>query len=111
MSATHADVAEAIAYANRCREGERPVYAIRFAHYGSRTHTRAVDIVLTGNARHRSQSDREHYAATYDEWGAFLAYLFDVDPDVKAGPYADAEEFERITDGAFRITHVRQSDR
>lgn len=35
------------------------------------------------------------YAASYDSWGNFLAYLFAIDPDMIAGPYDGVEDFHR----------------
>lgn len=105
MTATDADIREAIRYAER--ESGHPVRAIRFAPYNSRTHTRAVDVVLSGSARHRSQADRTEFAATYDEWGWFLGSLYSFDPDVKCGNvYADSEDFRRKTHGKFTVGRV-----
>lgn len=104
---TESDFWDAMRYASRRTGGTGDsISAIRFAVYGSRTHTRSVDVVLTGTARHRSQADRSQYAATWREWGFFLGYLYTIDPDAKAGPYADESEFDRMTDGEFRVSNV-----
>jgi hypothetical protein len=96
MTATDRDISRAIAYAGN-RSGRR-VGTIRWDDYTSRSHTTARDVVLTGSARHRSQANREEFAATYDEWGWFLAFLYSVDPDIKcAGIYADSDDFRRKT--------------
>lgn len=96
MTATDRDISRAITYAGN-RSGRR-VGTIRWDDYTSRSHTTARDVVLTGSARHRSQANREEFAATYDEWGWFLAFLYSVDPDIKcAGIYADADDFRRKT--------------
>lgn len=43
------------------------------------------------NSGFRGSSHRK--AATYDEWGVFLAELFKRDPEAKAGPYSGADDF------------------
>jgi hypothetical protein len=40
-------------------------------------------------------------AASYDEWGWFLAALFRADPNAKAGPYKNEPDFHRKTEGAY----------
>lgn len=102
------DFGDALRYASRRTGGDgNTVSNIRFAVYGSRSHARAVDVVLTGSARHRSQADRSAYAATYREWGFFLAYLYTIDPDMKcAGIYADESDYDRKTHGEFRVSNV-----
>jgi hypothetical protein len=47
--------------------------------------------------------DESVYAATYDEWGWFLAYLFAADRLAKAGIYDGAADFQRKTDYKFRF--------
>jgi hypothetical protein len=95
-TADRGTIRDAMAYASN-RSGRR-VYAIRADEYGSRTHTTAFDVSLSGSARHRSQADRDEFAATWDEWGWFLAFLFAHDPDIKcSGVYRDADDFRNRT--------------
>lgn len=80
---------------------------------GSRSHRVALDIKLVANGkragekRHRPNSGtrgadgQEVWALTYDEWGWFLAALFDAHPDAKAGPYRDADHFHATTCDAY----------
>jgi hypothetical protein len=42
-------------------------------------------------------------AATYDEWGYWLAELYDRDPDAIAGYYKGRDHFHRTTRDAYRI--------
>jgi len=69
--------------------------------HGSRTHTVAFEVNLSGNSPRRTQNDRDRYAATYEQWGIFLARLYTIDPDIKAGPYKNAVDFKAQTHGAF----------
>lgn len=41
------------------------------------------------------------YAATRDEWGYFIAELFDIDPDAIVGTYRGRADFRTRTDGQF----------
>lgn len=73
---------------------------------GSRSKARAFDFLLTGSSNRRPNSGHrgatgDVYAATWDEWGMFLAYLFDVDPDAKATYYDNAEDFHWQTAARF----------
>lgn len=83
---------------------------------GSRSHRVALDVKLVANGklegekRHRPNSGtrgadgQEVWALTYDEWGYFLAELFRVHPDAKAGPYRDEDNFHVQTRDAYRDT-------
>lgn len=79
----------------------------RFTDHGSRSRARSFDVLLTGESRRRPNSgDRgrsgDDYAATWDQWGVFLAVLFDRDPKmVTLSYYADAEDFHRKTADRF----------
>lgn len=85
----------------------------------SHTHTWAFEVTLTGNSGRRvntgtSGGHAEDHAATWDEWGIFLAHLFAVDPQARVGGakypvYADAEEFHDVTYGRFEtLAHSDQ---
>ena len=52
--------------------------------------------------------DRTVFAATYDEWGWFIARIFELDPNAKWSNssgirYADAEDFIKKTNGKFPV--------
>jgi hypothetical protein len=67
----------------------------------SRSHARRLTFYLVAtpgygrrwaNSGHKGAGTDK--AATYDEWGVFLAELFTRDPDAKAGHYVGAEGFQ-----------------
>jgi len=76
--------------------------------HGSRTHARAFEVHLTGTS-HRRPNNRgtsDDYAATWDEWGMFLADLYRLDPGMMCGnakhpTYCDADDFDYQTAGRF----------
>ena len=43
------------------------------------------------------------YAATYDEWGWFIAELFDKDANAVFGHYKGKEHFDTYTKGAYML--------
>lgn len=75
--------------------------------HGSRTHERAVDVILSGDSPHAINSGRSGSwgdaprAASWDQWGIFLAVIFEADPTAKAGRYANAEDFHHKTAWRF----------
>lgn len=78
--------------------------------FGSRSHARAFEVTLRGHGtRHKRSphtplpdSDRAgERAATYDDWGRWLALVFDADPQAKTAPYADRDDFHTKTDYAY----------
>ena len=81
--------------------------------YGSRSHDHAIEIQLgtydktTGPTRSRHyKNSGTHgadtiYAATYDEWGHFLALVFLCDRKAKAGPYNGHDDFHAKTHDAY----------
>lgn len=79
--------------------------------HGSRKRDHAFEVGLEGdgttNKRCRnpgtSTSNRDlGYAATHDQWGWFLAYLFTLDPNMTSVYYDGAVDFHTKTEGAFR---------
>lgn len=78
--------------------------------HGSRIRDRAFEVKLTGNSPRRPNGGvrpgTDDHAATWDEWGMFLAYLFKIDPNMVAGDsgrpaYDGAENFHAATGGRF----------
>lgn len=78
--------------------------------HGSRSRSHAFEIALEGdgtkNRRRRNPGtwggNRDKgYAATWEAWGRFLAYLYRVDPDMVAGPYKSENDFHTKTHGQF----------
>lgn len=78
--------------------------------YGSRTSDRAFDVILTGESSrlpnggrdgtYRYGADNDH-AATWDQWGVFLAGIFTVDIWASCPAYSDFGDFSWQTDGRF----------
>lgn len=75
--------------------------------HASRTHLIAYDVALTGSSG-RNAMRNNYKAATWDEWGTYLAYLFADDATLKAGPYLSAEHFHWSTGNRF--THGMPDD-
>jgi len=73
--------------------------------HGSRKSARAFEVNLTGaSSRRPNRGDRGAdgaYAATWDQWGVFLAAIFAVDPEMSCWAYTGAEDFHAKTAGRF----------
>lgn len=68
---------------------------------GSRSHDGAFEVRLTGTSTRRTMDGRDQ-AATWDEWGVFIAAVYEVDPvavfgSVKAPNYRDSNHFHAVT--------------
>jgi len=85
---------------------------------GSRSHRHGFEVTLSsdgtpdrdGTPRNRPvNAGTSRYldrftlpkAASYADWGRFLAALFEIDPDAKCPYYAGREDFHAKTAGAF----------
>lgn len=107
---TLADIHEAARVASALSGA--PVYLTRADERGSRSHRRAFDVILAsdgtlsrrrvnyGSARYADRFDRP-YAATWDQWGWFLASLFAADPGAKCWAYYGADMFHAATGMRF----------
>lgn len=71
----------------------------------SRSHPNRFEVALRGvGARHTrapqthilDRSERER-AATYDDWGWWLAEVFEMDETARCGNYRGRQEFEQVT--------------
>lgn len=91
-----------------------PGVSVDVTTHNSRTRTLAYDVHLTGTSGRRANSgryggtsDTDDYAATWDEWGMFLAYLYERDSRMRAGGtakrpvYRDADDFHWQTQYRF----------
>lgn len=76
------------------------VYFTEAVLHGSRKRARAFEIKLSGSSSRR-QMKGEANAATWDEWGAFLGALFNIDPNMTCSYYADADAFHARTGYRF----------
>jgi hypothetical protein len=78
---------------------------------GSRSRTRAFDIKLACATKYKNDGRRRansgnhgsayRYTATYDEWGFFIAEIFERDPEAVFGNYNGRDDFENQTHGAY----------
>lgn len=117
----HSDILDGPAIFNALRAAKtagkvtHDIYFVQFNASGSRSRARGFDIQLgtddrtTGPTKSRRYKNSGKYgadaiwAATYDEWGWFIAYLFDTDPDATFGPYKGQQDFEGKTRYQFII--------
>jgi len=84
---------------------------LTYTEHGSRACGHAFEVSLTGTSPRRPNSGKygatgDDHAATWDEWGMFLAYLYRVDDAMVCGSakhsvYADADDFHWRTAGRF----------
>lgn len=78
-----------------------PGVYVTVSEHGSRARRKSFEVSLEGNGYARKTgfygSDRSTRGATWDEWGVFLARLFDVDPRAFAGSVCDG--FGKIDEG------------
>lgn len=90
---------------------QRAVYAanaepLNLGEHGSRTHTRAFELTLTGDSPRQVNGGVSgaggHKAATWDQWGIVLGGLFEIDSEMTVtGVYRGAGHFHEITGGRF----------
>lgn len=77
--------------------------------HGSRSRKRAWEVQLGSSSpntrldgkERRYTHSGEHFAASYDEWGWFIAELFAVDTHAIVGPYTGSADFHAATDYRF----------
>lgn len=106
---THADIVSAVRAAGI--ETAPNVRTVRLSvegvkHHRSRSRARAFAVKLHGSSSRQTQ-DGAGPAASYDEWGIFLAALFAIDPEAIAGPYDGAEFFHWTTANRFHSMTAR----
>jgi len=87
---------------------------MEFTQHGSRSRDRGFEVRLTGESKRRPNSGTrgagDDYAATWDQWGVFIAYLFDRDPEMMTQDYADLDEFQFRTNYRFNVEGYWPSD-
>lgn len=122
----HMDVAAAMERAKQAGHVSRDVMFMTFEPHKSRTHPQAFELRLgswdwrlpegtkdrTGRNMPRRRPlntrDRSTYAATWHEWGWFMAQVFWADPDARFGDlkdwhYAGYADFMDKTEDAFDL--------
>lgn len=76
---------------------------VGFSRHGSRKRDHAFEVKLEGESCRRPNHgkagwDSDYgYAATWDQWGVFIATLFSVDPDAIIGMYPTRNAFDAFT--------------
>lgn len=55
-----------------------------------------------------ASSDEQVWAASYDEWGWFIADIFDRDPNASFGHYKTRALFNEITKGKYRLSELTE---
>lgn len=90
-----------------CPEG---VSVVELRETRSRNRARGFDVFLTGSSPRRSAHYVDSWgcyppAATYDEWGIFLADLYGRDQDMIAGPYNGLNDFCEKTQNEFTVSY------
>lgn len=68
--------------------------------HGSKSRDHAWEIHLSGNSRRRGNG-KDYFAATWDQWGVFLGYIFDADPQARCWAYSWEGDFHFKTMGRF----------
>jgi hypothetical protein len=73
-------------------------------HHGSRSHLQAFEVILSGsNSRYmNSPHYADRHAATWDEWGIFLNYIYNYDSQMKTAAYNHRLDFHWQTNDRFR---------
>lgn len=115
---TRDDLRCALTSTGLTREG---VWLDNLSEHGSRSRAHAYEVSLradpgkdrNGKTR-RAPNSGNHgadfgKAATYDEWGYWLAELFELDPCAVMTYYKSREDFHRSTRGAFVPASVLES--
>lgn len=82
------------------------VYLSDLAEHGSRSRHHAFNVKLGGNSGRWVNSGQygrgDHKAATWDQWGIFLAALYDKDPNMLAGGmYTSRDNFHERTERKY----------
>lgn len=70
--------------------------------HGSRSRDHAFDVILSGNSGRRANFGGDWEAASWDQWGIFLGFIFENDPDAVCWAYKDADDFHWQTGDRFR---------
>ena len=110
----HSDTIQPIDFVHAAEAASNDEDGAVFLHlseHGSRKRARAFEVGLEGdgtkNRRRRNpgsgdNDNRNQYAATWDAWGRFFAYLYAIDPNMIAGwAYKNATDFHDKTHGQF----------
>lgn len=119
----YADVVESMRRAKNAGLVSQDVFFVKCDHAGSRSRAFAFEIQLGAmdqrsgptNSRHYKNTghsgagygDEKIWAASYDEWGWYIAELFAIDPDAVFGTYKGRDSFNAQTGGKFATVAAR----
>jgi hypothetical protein len=81
------------------------VFFTRSTKHGSRKRDYAYDVILSGNSPF-NQNGGNAKAATWDQWGIFLAELYKRDPDMITNAYPDVDTFHYATAHRFHYLTI-----
>ena len=87
-----------------------PGVSVTVMSHGSRSRARAFEVRLTGTSSHRTMDGKDN-AATWDEWGAFFANLFDLDGNMTCRAYKDENDFHDKTCSRFWVFDIADQHR
>jgi hypothetical protein len=117
---TYSDVIRAVVLSYEDNPNGGGYFADAVVEHGSRVRDHAFEIALEGlGSRHTrarawgqgsyGKGSQEHAprAATYDDWGYFIAQVFLKDPDAVFGPYKGRDDFDEKTRFKFAIEDER----
>jgi len=79
--------------------------------HGSRSRDHAFDVILSGNSGRRSGFGGDYEAASWDQWGIFLGFIFENDPDATCWAYKDAGDFHWQTGYRFEDLTLEEATR
>lgn len=91
----------------------KPELCLQAMAHGSRKRANAFEVRLEwlgpkvkGDGRRKTNSGNygAAVAATYDEWGEWIARLYVIDPTAIIGPYNNVDDFHLKTDYAYLPT-------
>lgn len=100
------DIREALATARRKGRVVGGIELLTLEEKGSRTRANGFEVRLgstyqDGIHKRKTNDNSGNYAATWDEWGWFIAELFMKDNDLVFGSYKSLEDFHEQTRYAF----------
>lgn len=106
---TRSDLSAAMRAVNDAHHGEHGYLYVNDEPHRSRKRAGAFEIALEGDGT-KTKRRAGHsladggYAATWDQWGWFLAELFRIDPNMTTQYYVTEDDFHDKTHGQFETT-------
>jgi hypothetical protein len=107
---------QAVSYAQEMLPEHGTIWIEQNEVSGSKSRKRAITFRLEGDGSHSKRKTNsgkwgggENYAATWDQWGYVLAFLFDVDPKATVSTghkYDGYDNYHAQTKGAYLLTDL-----